>query len=110
MPNLFIFQNIEHLDLVVKAVVQSEYLKIIFQPSITFVKETRFYSTIIKTLEEFEVITNIPEQERMDMFFKTIGSRISLNKGKLLLGISLRFKIIEFNIKFQMQLKLMKML
>lgn len=64
-----------------KGVVQNEFLKSIFQPTVTFVKESQFYSSIVASLEQFEEELNIPESDRMDMFFKLIGSRLSLDES-----------------------------
>lgn len=63
-------------------VTDPEFVKI-FQPTHTFVKENRFYSDIIPTLENFQVISNVPESERIDSFIRCFGSRISLNSGNL---------------------------
>lgn len=89
------------LELVAKAVVPNEYLKTVFQPSITFIKENQFYSNIVSTLEQHEIDSNIPQSERMDMFIKCIGSRISLDESKNICGEEKRFSIER--ISFQMR-------
>lgn len=63
------------------SVIDPSYVEV-FQPSITFVKETRFYSDIIPTLKHFEEISNIPHVDRIDAFFEYVGSRISLDPSK----------------------------
>lgn len=54
----------------------------VFQPALTFVKENRFYSDIVPALENLQKISNVPESERIDSFFRCFGSRISLKPGK----------------------------
>lgn len=66
-----------------KSAVTNPYLVEIFQPSLTFVKETQFYSKIIPALERFEDDSNITPSDRLDAFIKCIGSRISLDSGRV---------------------------
>lgn len=63
----------------IKTPVTNPFLIKLFQPAWTFVKEVRFYTDIIPTIEQFEQDTNVPENERMDAFFRYFGSRISLD-------------------------------
>lgn len=67
--------------MVSKTAVMNPYLIEIFQPAITFVKEIRFYSDIIPAVQEFEILSNVPSEKRLDAFITHIGSRISLKSG-----------------------------
>lgn len=67
--------------MVSKTAVTNPYLIEIFQPAITFVKEIRFYSDIIPAVQEFETISNVASEKRLDAFITYIGSRISLKSG-----------------------------
>lgn len=78
------------MHLVTKTAVTNPYLVSIFQPSVTFVKEIRFYSDIIPAIEAFEQISNVMESECVDAFIRCFGSRISLNPGNLLDSIEFR--------------------
>lgn len=69
--------------MVVKTPIQNEYLAAIFMPELSFVKEVRFYSDIIPAIELIQQTANVPEDERLDVFIQCLGSRISLNPGKL---------------------------
>lgn len=89
------------LELVAKAVVPNEYLKAVFQPSITFIKENQFYSDIVSTLEQHEIDSNIPQSERMDMFIKCIGSRISLDESKQICGGKETFSVLKRKFGFR---------
>lgn len=64
-----------------KSSLTNPYLKEIFQPELTFVKENRFYSEIIPAIKRFENDLNLPREERIDAFIRCIGSRISLKPG-----------------------------
>lgn len=77
----------KELKLVAKSAVTNPYLVEIFQPSLTFVKETQFYSKIIPALERFEDDSNITPSDRLDAFIKCIGSRISLDSGRVSLAL-----------------------
>lgn len=70
------------LKLVTKSSVTNPYLIDIFQPALTFVKETHFYTDIIPAIQQFERDHNVPENEKIDAFFRCFGSRISLNPSK----------------------------
>lgn len=70
------------LHLVSKSTVTNPYLITLFQPDFTFVKECRFYAEIIPAIEYFENDSNITEQERLDIFIRCFGYRISLKSGK----------------------------
>lgn len=72
------------MQIVCKTAVTNPLLATIFKPSLSFVKETRFYSDIIPAFQQFEQISNLPKAERLDVFIRCLGSRISLNPGKLL--------------------------
>lgn len=69
----------ETLHLVVKLSVTNPYLIKIFQPSVTFVKETHFYSDIIPAIKYFQQISNVAKNDLIDAFIRCPGSRISLN-------------------------------
>lgn len=75
--------KVESLNLVVKLPVTNPYLVEVFKPDISFVKEVRFYTDIIPAIELIQRMANIPDDERLDAFFKCLGSRISLNSSKL---------------------------
>lgn len=77
----YFFKKREVLHMVVKAAVTNAYLVKVFQPSITFVKETQFYSNIIPAIERLEIELNINSSDRLDAFIGCIGSRISLDPG-----------------------------
>lgn len=44
-----------------------------------FMKEIHFYSDILEAIKQFQEITNIPKNERIDAFARYFGSRLSLN-------------------------------
>lgn len=69
------------MQLVIKTPITNPYLVEIFQPMLTFVKEAYFYSDIIPTIQHVEEISNIPQSERIDAFFKCFGARVSLQTG-----------------------------
>lgn len=71
------------MHLVVKTPVTSPYLAELFKPAISFVKEVRFYSDIIPAVENFEIASNVPIDERLDAFIQCSGWRISLDSSKL---------------------------
>lgn len=73
----------EILHLVVKTPVTHPLLVAIFKPSLSFVKEARFYSDIIPALQQFEKLADVPEEERLDVFIEYVGSRISLDPSML---------------------------
>lgn len=70
------------MHLVVKTAVTKADLVAIFQPSVSFVKETQFYSEIIPAIEQFERTQNLYEAERLDVFIRCVGYRISLNSSE----------------------------
>ncbi|XP_055295161.1 uncharacterized protein LOC129564935 [Sitodiplosis mosellana] len=80
------FEEAELLHLVAKTAVTNPYLVDIFQPALTFVKETHFYLDVIPAIEHFERISNVPECDRIDAFIRCFGSRISLNPGFVFLN------------------------
>lgn len=69
------------MQFVVKTPATNPFLVAIFKPSWSFVKEVRFYSDIIPAIQQFERDANVPEEERLDVFIRCLGSRISLNPG-----------------------------
>lgn len=71
------------MNLVVKIAVTTDELVAVFQPSITFVKETEFYANVIPAIEEFERTQNISEAERLDIFIPCVAFRNSLNSSEL---------------------------
>lgn len=44
-----------------------------------FMNEIHFYSDIIPAIEQFQVIVNMPDNEKIDAFLRYFGSRMSLN-------------------------------
>lgn len=70
------------MKIVCKTAVTNPILATIFKPSLSFVKETRFYSDIIPAFEHFEQISNVPKAERLNVFIRCLGSRISLDPSK----------------------------
>lgn len=77
------FEKRKVLHLVTKSAMTNPYLVDLFQPSRTFVKEARFYSSVIPAIERFEVESNVELRDRLDLFVKCVGSRISLDSGML---------------------------
>lgn len=77
-PNLY-FQKRKVHHLVTKSAISNPYLVALFQPSRTFVKEVQFYTSIIPAIERFEVDSNIEPGDRLDIFIKCFGSRVSLD-------------------------------
>lgn len=72
----------EVLELVVKSPVTNEYLKTIYLPAITCVKENAFYAELIPAMKQLQNDANVPESEQIDAFIEYIGSRLSLDVGR----------------------------
>lgn len=85
LMRLILQGSAETLELVVKTPVRDEYLKSIFLPAISSVKENAFYSKIIPAMKQMQSDANVPEPEQIDCFIEYIGSRLSLDESKSIL-------------------------
>ncbi|XP_017782879.1 PREDICTED: uncharacterized protein LOC108567118 [Nicrophorus vespilloides] len=67
----------ETVNLVAKLCPPTEFIKKMFNIPITYKKEVGFYSTVIPTLQQFQIERGI--KKPIDFFPKYFGSRINLN-------------------------------
>lgn len=68
----------EVLQLVAKSPVTNEYLKSIYLPAITCVKENAFYSEFIPAMRQLQKEANVPDSKQINGFIEYVGSRRSL--------------------------------
>lgn len=83
------------MHLVCKSVITNSYLVDLFQLGSTFFKEAQFYAKIVPTIEQFEEDMNI--SNKLDLFIKCVGSRISLKPGTNVGNIKLQSRLIRYS-------------